>query len=94
MRPIRSVPEGTLSCEVLFTVSSLTAEQARVWATVNEVLPLDTLRARTMSLATEITAMDPWVIRLATARSTPWVPLPHRHELRHPSPHRHAQAIA
>ena len=32
---------------------------------VNEVVPLDTLLERTMSLATEIAAMDPWAVRLA-----------------------------
>jgi enoyl-CoA hydratase len=51
--------------QILFTASSLTAEQARECGMVNEVVPLDTLYERTMSLAGEIAAMDPWAIRLA-----------------------------
>ena len=51
--------------QILFTASSLTAEQARECGMVNEVVRLDTLRERTMSLANEIAAMDPWAVRLA-----------------------------
>ena len=51
--------------QILFTASSLSAEQARECGMVNEVVPLDMLQQRTMSLAAEVAAMDPWAVRLA-----------------------------
>ncbi|MGA2474106.1 MAG: enoyl-CoA hydratase-related protein, partial [Acidimicrobiales bacterium] len=51
--------------QILFTASSLSAEQARECGMVNEVVPLDTLQERTLSLAAEVAAMDPWAVRLA-----------------------------
>lgn len=32
---------------------------------VNEVVPLDMLQERTLGLAAEVVAMDPWAVRLA-----------------------------
>ncbi len=51
--------------QILFTASSLSAEQARECGMVNEVVPLDTLQERALSLAAEVAAMDPWAVRLA-----------------------------
>ncbi len=51
--------------QILFTASSLSAEQAQECGMVNEVVPLDTLRQRVLSLAVEVAAMDPWAVRLA-----------------------------
>jgi enoyl-CoA hydratase len=51
--------------QLLFTASSLSAEQARECGMVNEVVPLDSLTERTMELAAQVAAMDPWAIRLA-----------------------------
>ena len=51
--------------QILFTASALSAEQARECGMVNEVVPLETLDQRVMSLAAEIAAMDPWAVRLA-----------------------------
>jgi enoyl-CoA hydratase len=51
--------------QILFTASSLTAEQARECGMVNEVVALELLGERAMSLAAEIAAMDPWAVRLA-----------------------------
>jgi enoyl-CoA hydratase len=51
--------------QLLFTASSLSAEQARECGMVNEVVPLDALTERTMELAAQVAAMDPWAIRLA-----------------------------
>src|SRR6202453_2091918 len=51
--------------QILFTASALSAEQARECGMVNEVVPLETLNQRAMSLAVEIAAMDPWAVRLA-----------------------------
>ncbi|HEY1831668.1 MAG TPA: enoyl-CoA hydratase [Acidimicrobiales bacterium] len=51
--------------QILFTASSLSAELARECGMVNEVVTLDALEARTMTLASEIAAMDPWAVRLA-----------------------------
>jgi enoyl-CoA hydratase len=51
--------------QILFTASSITADEARTCGMVNEVVALDDLEARTMELATKIAAMDPWAVRLA-----------------------------
>lgn len=51
--------------QILFTASALTAEQARECGMVNEVVPLETLDQRVMSLAAEVASMDPWAVRLA-----------------------------
>ncbi|MCU1430767.1 MAG: enoyl-CoA hydratase [Actinomycetia bacterium] len=51
--------------QILFTASSITAEEARECGMVNEVVPLDHLAARTMEIATKIASMDPWGVRLA-----------------------------
>jgi enoyl-CoA hydratase len=51
--------------QILFTASSITAEEAQQCGMVNEVVPLDELMDRTMALATKIAAMDPWAVRLA-----------------------------
>ncbi len=51
--------------QLLFTASTFSAEQARECGMVNEVVPLDELRQRTMALAGQVAAMDPWAVRLA-----------------------------
>jgi enoyl-CoA hydratase len=51
--------------QLLFTASSLTAEEARGCGMVNEVVPLDDLTSRTMELAARVASMDPWAVRLA-----------------------------
>jgi enoyl-CoA hydratase len=51
--------------QILFTATSLSAEQARECGMVNEVVALDILQDRTLSLAAEIAAMDPWAVRMA-----------------------------
>jgi enoyl-CoA hydratase len=51
--------------ELLFTASSLNAEEARQTGMVNHVVPLDDLRPFTMRLARRIAQMDPWALRLA-----------------------------
>jgi enoyl-CoA hydratase len=51
--------------QILFTASALSAEQARECGMVNEVVPLEALQERAMSLAGEVAAMDPWAVRLA-----------------------------
>ena len=55
--------------QILFTASSLSAEQARECGMVNESVPLETLQDRTLSLAAEIAAMDPWAVRWPSVRS-------------------------
>jgi enoyl-CoA hydratase len=51
--------------QILFTASSLSAEQARECGMVNEVVPLESLVERTMELAATVASMDPWAVRLA-----------------------------
>jgi enoyl-CoA hydratase len=51
--------------EILFTASSITADAARQCGMVNQVVPLDELRDRTMALAARIASMDPWAVRLS-----------------------------
>jgi enoyl-CoA hydratase len=51
--------------QLLFTASSLTAEEAKACGMVNEVVPLEELTSRTMELAARIASMDPWAVRLA-----------------------------
>jgi enoyl-CoA hydratase len=51
--------------QILFTASSITAEEGRQCGMVNEVVPLDELRDRTMALAGKIASMDPWAVRLS-----------------------------
>lgn len=51
--------------QLLFTASSLTAEEAKTCGMVNEVVPLEDLTSRTMELAARIASMDPWAVRLA-----------------------------
>jgi enoyl-CoA hydratase len=51
--------------QLLFTASSLSAEQARECGMVNEVVPLDELESRTAELAATVASMDPWAVRLA-----------------------------
>jgi enoyl-CoA hydratase len=51
--------------QILFTASSVTAEEARQCGMVNEVVALDELYQRTMDLAAKIASMDPWAVRLA-----------------------------
>jgi enoyl-CoA hydratase len=51
--------------QMLFTASSITAEQARECGMVNEVVPLEELFERTMAIATQVASMDPWAVRLA-----------------------------
>ena len=51
--------------QLLFTASSLTAEQARECGMVNEVVPLDDLGVRSMEVAATVASMDPWAVRLA-----------------------------
>jgi enoyl-CoA hydratase len=51
--------------QLLFTASSLSAEQARECGMVNEVVPLDELESRAAELAASIASMDPWAVRLA-----------------------------
>jgi enoyl-CoA hydratase len=51
--------------QILFTASSITADEAQQCGMVNEVVPLDELMDRTMALAAKIAAMDPWAVRLA-----------------------------
>jgi enoyl-CoA hydratase len=51
--------------QILFTASSITAEDARLCGMVNEVVPLEELNDRTMTLADKIASMDPWAVRLA-----------------------------
>jgi enoyl-CoA hydratase len=51
--------------QILFTASSITASEAQQCGMVNEVVPLDELTERTLTLAAKIAAMDPWAVRLA-----------------------------
>lgn len=51
--------------QILFTASSINAEQARECGMVNEVVPLDSLRDRVMEIATTIASRDPFAVRLA-----------------------------
>jgi enoyl-CoA hydratase len=51
--------------QLLFTASSLTADEARDCGMVNEVVSLDDLTRRTMELAARVASMDPWAVRLA-----------------------------
>jgi len=51
--------------QILFTASSITAEEARQCGMVNEVVALDELNQRTMDVAAKIASMDPWAVRLA-----------------------------
>jgi enoyl-CoA hydratase len=51
--------------QILFTASSITAEEARQCGMVNEVVALDELYQRTMDVAAKIASMDPWAVRLA-----------------------------
>jgi enoyl-CoA hydratase len=51
--------------QLLFTASSLTADEARGCGMVNEVVALGDLTARTMELAARVATMDPWAVRLA-----------------------------
>jgi enoyl-CoA hydratase len=51
--------------QILFTASTLSAEQARECGMVNEVVPTGELDDRTMALARTIASMDPWAVRLA-----------------------------
>jgi enoyl-CoA hydratase len=51
--------------QILFTASSIMAEEGRQCGMVNEVVPLDELRDRTMALAAKIASMDPWAVRLS-----------------------------
>jgi enoyl-CoA hydratase len=51
--------------QLLFTASSLTANEARECGMVNEVVPLDDLTRRTNELAERVASMDPWAVRLA-----------------------------
>jgi enoyl-CoA hydratase len=51
--------------QLLFTASSLSAEDARQCGMVNEVVPLDDLYDRTAELAERIAGMDPWAMKLA-----------------------------
>jgi enoyl-CoA hydratase len=51
--------------QILFTASSITAEEARQCGMVNEVVALDELYQRTMDVAAKIATMDPWAVRLA-----------------------------
>jgi enoyl-CoA hydratase len=51
--------------QILFTASSLSAEEARECGMVNEVVPLESLDERAMSLATKVASMDPWAVKLA-----------------------------
>jgi enoyl-CoA hydratase len=51
--------------QILFTASSLTAEQARECGMVNEVVALEELYDRSMAIAAKVASMDPWAVRLA-----------------------------
>lgn len=51
--------------QLLFTASTLAAEDARACGMVNEVVPAEELISRTMSMAATIASMDPWAVRLA-----------------------------
>jgi enoyl-CoA hydratase len=51
--------------QLLFTASSLTADEAHECGMVNEVVSIDDLRPRTMELAARVASMDPWAVRLA-----------------------------
>jgi enoyl-CoA hydratase len=51
--------------QLLFTASSITGAEARECGMVNEVVPLDELRSRTMEIAAKVASMDPWAVRLA-----------------------------
>jgi enoyl-CoA hydratase len=51
--------------QLLFTASSLGAEDARQCGMVNEVVPLEDLYARTADIAERIASMDPWAMKLA-----------------------------
>jgi enoyl-CoA hydratase/carnithine racemase len=51
--------------QILFTASSITAEDARQCGMVNEVVALGDLNQRTMDVAAKIASMDPWAVRLA-----------------------------
>src|ERR1700683_2111996 len=50
--------------QLLFTASSLSAAETQVCGMVNEVVPLDELAERTMTLAARVASMDPWGVRL------------------------------
>jgi enoyl-CoA hydratase len=51
--------------QLLFTASSITADEARGCGMVNEVVSLEDLTKRTMEIATRVASMDPWAVRLA-----------------------------
>jgi enoyl-CoA hydratase len=51
--------------ELLFTQSSMGADEALRIGMVNHVVPLDDLRAFTMQLAHRVAQTDPWALRLA-----------------------------
>ena len=51
--------------QILFTASTLSAQDARECGMVNEVVPLENLNSRVMEIARQIARMDPWAVRLA-----------------------------
>ena len=51
--------------QILFTASTLSAQDAKDCGMVNEVVPLEHLDHRVMELARQIAGMDPWAVRLA-----------------------------
>jgi enoyl-CoA hydratase len=51
--------------QILFTASSLSAEEARECGMVNEVVALEALEEQAMSLAAKVASMDPWAVKLA-----------------------------
>ena len=51
--------------EMLFTQSSVSADEALRCGMVNHVVPLDDLRSFTMDLARRVAQTDPWALRLA-----------------------------
>jgi enoyl-CoA hydratase len=51
--------------EMLFTASSVSAEEALRCGMVNHVVPLDDLRSATMDLAHRVAQTDPWALRMA-----------------------------
>jgi len=51
--------------EMLFTQSSVSADEALRCGMVNHVVPLDDLRSFTMDLAHRVAQTDPWALRLA-----------------------------
>jgi enoyl-CoA hydratase len=51
--------------QILFTASSLSAQEAKECGMVNEVVPLESLDERAMSIATKVASMDPWAVKLA-----------------------------